>query len=299
MISRRSFLVASTVATLTPWARAVEPLHHPNPDTRLRLALAAYSFRNDFAKAKDGTAARLDMFSFLDYCAAHNVPGAELTSYYFKPDPDDAYLTQVRRHAHLKGVTISGTAVGNSFTHPAGPKREAEIAGVKQWIQRAAVLGAPHIRVFAGTLAPGQDPAAARKLCVTALEECGEAAGKYGIFLGIENHGGIVAEADDLLEIVRAVKSPWVGINLDTGNFHTADPWGDLAKCAPYAVNVQYKGYVKARGATEAEPPDPARSAKILRDAGYSGWVALEYELKPDPWQKVPEMLDALRPHLG
>ena len=299
MISRRSFLAATAMATVTPWAGAVEPLHHPNPNARLRLSLAAYSFRDDFPEKKDGTPGRLDMFSFLDYCAAQDVPGAELTSYYFKPNPDDAYLTQVRRHAHLAGVTISGTAVGNSFTHPPGPKREAEIAGVKKWIQRAAVLGAPHIRVFAGTLAPGQDPAEARKLCVGALEECGETAAQYGIFLGVENHGGIVAEADNILEIVRAVKSPWVGINLDTGNFHTADPWGDLAKCAPYAVNVQYKGYVRARNATETEPPNPARTAKLLRDAGYAGWVALEYELKPDPWQKVPEMLAALRPQLG
>ena len=107
-----------------------------------------------------------------------------------------------------------------------------------------------------------------------------------------------MAEADDLLEIVRAVKSPWVGINLDTGNFHTADPWGDLAKCAPYAVNVQYKGFIHARNARQ-EMADPARTAKLLRDAGYSGWVALEYELPEDPWKKVPVMLTELRAQMG
>jgi len=299
MFTRRSFLTAAAAATITPWARAVEALHSGGGTPRLRLSLAAYSFRNDFVAGKDGTPAGLDMFSFIDYCAVQDLAGAELTSYYFKPKADAAYFTQVRRHAHLRGVTVSGTAVGNNFTLPPGPKRDAEIAGVKQWIANAAVLGAPHIRVFAGSAGKGQSLAEAKKLCIEALEECGEAAGKHGIFLGIENHGGIVAEAADLLDIVRSVKSPWVGINLDTGNFHTDDPWADLAKCAPYAVNVQYKGYIRPRGAKEQQPGDPTRTAKLLKEAGYSGWVALEYELNEDAWKKVPSLLVELRTALA
>ena len=50
-----------------------------------------------------------------------------------------------------------------------------------------------------------------------------------------------IATADGLLEIMRAVQCPWVGVNLDTGNFRTADPYRDLARVAPYAVSVQYK----------------------------------------------------------
>ncbi len=301
MISRRTFLTGSALASVAPWAQAVEAFHRTGDTTppRLRMSLAAYSFRNDLAVKKDGTPSKLDLFSFIDFCATNNVPGAELTSYYFRPNPDDAYLLALRRHAHLRGVTVSGTAIGNNYTLPHGPKRDTEIANTKQWIERAAVLGAPHIRVFAGAPAKEQTLAEAKKLCVEALEECGEAAGKHGIFLGVENHGGIVAEAADLLDIVKAVQSPWVGINLDTGNFHTDDPWGDLAKCAPYAVNVQYKGYIRARAAKAAESPDPVRTARMLKDAGYSGWVALEYELSGDPWKKVPSMLADLQAALG
>jgi len=79
----------------------------------------------------------------------------------------------------------------------------------------------------------------AKKLCIAALEECADHAGKRGIFLGIENHGGIVEEPDDLLDIIRTAKSPWVGINLDSANFHTDDPYRDFERCAPFAVNVQ------------------------------------------------------------
>jgi sugar phosphate isomerase/epimerase len=109
-------------------------------------------------------------------------------------------------------------------------------------------MAAPHIRVFAGNKG-ALELVEAKKLCVEALEECADYAGGKGIFLGLENHGGIVAEASDLLDIVRSVKSPWLGINLDGGNFRTDDPYADLARCAPYAVNVQWKVEVHPRSA--------------------------------------------------
>jgi len=300
-VDRRQFLrggvaVAAAAAAVSLPTGAVEAFVRQGP-ARLRLALAAYSFRDDMSPAKDGSPARMDMFKFIDFCAANGCDGAELTSYYFPAGVTDEFLTQVRRHAHLRGVSVSGTAVGNDFCLPPGTKREADLASVKEWIRKAAILGAPHIRVFAGG-AHDQPLQVARRLCIEALEECGELAGRHGIFLGVENHGGIVAEADGLLEIVRAVRSPWVGINLDTGNFHTDDPYADLAKCAPYAVNVQFKGKISRRNQKVAEPADYARTFKILRDAQYQGWVALEYEMAEDPWKRVPEMLDQMRPLL-
>src|SRR5207248_2023692 len=119
-------------------------------------------------------------------------------------------------------------------------------------------------------------------------------ASSRGVVLGLENHGGIVAEPDDLLEIVRAVQSPWFGVNLDTGNFQTDDPYADLARCAPYAVNVQIKTEIQRRGKTK-ELADLPRLVKILRDANYQGYVALEYEAAEDPWQAVPRVLAQLR----
>ena len=64
-------------------------------------------------------------------------------------------------------------------------------------------------------------------------------------------------------------------------------------------MNVQYKAYVQPRGVKEKQPGDAPRVAKLLRDAHYSGWVVLEYELKEDPWQKVPTILADMRPQMG
>ncbi len=273
---------------------------------RLQLSLAAYSFRDFFqdsrqAKAAAGTAPGrgMTMLEFIDYCAEQGCAGAELTSYYFPKEATPEYFREVRRHAFLRGVAISGTSVGNNFALPRGPERDKQIASVKAWIGHAAVMGAPHIRIFAGAAPRGWRGRRRVKLCVEAIEECCAYAGSRGIFLGLENHGGIVAEPEGLLEIVKAVKSPWFGVNLDTGNFHTADPYAALAPCAPYAVNVQVKAEMKREGAKEEEATDLARIAQILREANYQGWVALEYESKPDPREAVPGLLAQLREALA
>lgn len=291
--TRRRFLQLTGGAFVAAQARAVEPFARRGA-ARLRLSLAAYSFREFFGD-KAPAEKRIDVPKFVDFCADHGCDGAELTSYYFPQNVTPEYLRDIRRHAFLRGIEISGTAVGNTFTHPKGEARDKEIAQVKKWIDNASVMGAPHVRVFAGAAEKGASADDARRLAIEALEECAAYSGERGIFLGIENHGGIVAEPQGLLAIVRAVKSPWVGINLDTGNFHTPDPYASLAECAPYAVNVQIKTEVRAAGAKGNQPADLARLVGILRDASYQGWVALEYEAAEDPWTAVPKTLDELR----
>jgi len=182
----------------------LNPLMASNPikrtgAPRLLLSLAAYSFRDFFKDSnhkrdtETDPARRIDLFRFIDYCAEQGCQGTELTSYYFPPDVNHDFLIKVKQHAFLRGVEISGTAVGNTFTVPAGEKRGQEIANVKKWIDYAAIMGAPHIRIFAGAAPSGMSHDQAKMLCIPAIEECCDYAGGKGIFLGLENHGGIVA----------------------------------------------------------------------------------------------------------
>jgi len=276
---------------LAPAALARDPIVRKG-QPRLRLSLAAYSFR-DYLNHND-PAKRITLFDFIDFCADHGCHATELTSYYFQKGFDNGYLVALKQRAFLRGLDISGTAVGNNFAQPDGPNLEREISQTKQWIDHAAFLGAPHIRVFAGN-ARGIDHATAKTQCIKALGRCGEYAATKGVWLGLENHGGIVTEVSDLLDIVRAVSSPWVGVNLDTGNFYgEADPYDDMARLAPYALNVQLKVEVNRRGRGK-EPVDLGRVIKMLREANYQGYVALEYEAAPDPWTAVPEWLKRMR----
>ena len=188
------------------------------------------------------------------------------------PDPlPDKYLQRLRRRAFLAGLTVSGTAIGNTFTHPAGLDRDREIAYTKLWIDRAADMGAPTIRIFAGNLQKGATEAQARQWCIDAIRECCEYAGRKGVILALENHGGIVTTAEQLVSIVREIDSEWFGVTWDSGNFRSADPYAELAMIAPYAVTAQIKTKIAGK------PADLARIVRILNEVNYRGWLALEY----------------------
>lgn len=296
---RRRFLhhSAASIALLTvAGAEAREPIERSGPP-RFHFGLAAYSLRDYFAvrrgqpqqAADDGP--EMDMFGFVDYCAANGFDGAELTSYFFPSDLDDAYLRRLKRHAFEQGVTICGTAIGNNFTGAERAELKVEIDDCKRWIDRAAVLGAPHLRIFAGTARQLTEGPERLSQAITAIEQCAEHAASQGVYLGVENHGRL--SADQMLTIIRRIQSPWVGINLDTGNFVSEDPYADMAACAPFAVNVQVKAKIKSLQGDPQET-DYGRIAKILRAATYQGQIVLEYE-EPQPYQHIPGTLSKLR----
>lgn len=294
--TRRTFLATiSTLAAVIPSLGAVEPFKRRGKP-RFALGLVAYSFREYFNHQDSDK--RITLIDFIDFCADHGCDGAELTTYYFPQQLSDDYLLKLKRHAFVRGVELCGTAVGNNFVLPKGEKRQEEIANVKKWIDRSALLGAPHIRVFAGPKPRDMSVADARKLCIEAFEECGEYAGAKGVFLGVENHSGIATDPDELVELVRTVKNPWVGISLDSGNFQAADPYAAFEQCAPYAVNVQVKVELQRRGQPK-EAADFTRLLDILRKANYQGYVSLEYEAEEDPFKAIPGWLKKLRKEMA
>ena len=211
---------------------------------------------------------------------------------------DAAYRRALRRHAFLKGLAISGTAVRNTFTYPPGPHLDKEIDHVKRWVDLAAELHAPTIRIFAGDLQKDTSEQDARRWCIDAIHRACEHAATRGIILALENHGGIVSTPAQLLAIVREIKSDWFGVNLDTGNFHGADPYGDLAQLAPYAVVVQVKAEMSP-GKGPKQRADFGRVVKLLRDVRYQGYVVLEHETAEDPRTTAPQYLQQLRKLIG
>jgi sugar phosphate isomerase/epimerase len=301
MLTRRAFLTTAAAAAACATTRsafAIDPLKRVGA-TRMKLSLAAYSFRSVLSGANKSSANTLSankamtLEDFVDRAAAWDLDAVEPTSYYFPEPPTPEYCRRLRRRAFLNGLEISGTAVGNTFTHPPGPARDKEIAHVKRWVDLAAELHAPTIRIFAGNLPKGTQEEQARQWCIDAINECLDYAGPRGVFLALENHGGIVSTVDQLLSIVTAIKHDWFGVNWDSGNFRSADPYADLAKAAPYAVAAQIKSEISPNNVRQHA--DFARLVGILRQAAYSGYVALEYEAKEDPFVAVPRHLKELR----
>ncbi len=257
-------------------------------DSRIKLSLAAYSFNSMFRNGE------LTMHEFIDYCDKLKLDGTELTSYYFESE-EDTYLLELRNKCFHLGLDISGTAIGNNFVTSDRAKRKEEVENVKSWIDKAAVLGAPTIRVFGGYEIPdGHTEEDAYGWVISSLQECVEYARRKGIVLAIENHGGFPTTSAQVIRIVQEIDSPWFGVNLDTGNFNS-DWYRQIAELAPYAVVVQVK--VKMKSTIEGGKPiaaDAEQIIKILKNEGYRRYVALEYE-EDRPYEDIPEWIDRLK----
>ncbi len=302
---RREIIKSSALATTVGFlassfshpctkVHAIEPFKRPSP-SNLRLSLAAYSFRDYLTKKSDR---QMDLFDFVDWCHEHNVPGAELTSYYFPENVDASYLLKLKRHCHHRGVSVSGGAIRNDFCSKDDEAIRKDLDHTKKWIDYYALLGAPVIRIFAGNQPEDWTKEQTIQRCARLCNAACEYAEGKGVILGLENHGGITAYADDLLAIVSKVESPAFGINFDSGNFRKmADPYSELEKIAPYAVNAQIKVEMFPDG--KREDVDLGRVVKILRENAYSGWVALEYEAEEEAIEAVPKWLEKLQQALS
>jgi len=299
-VDRRTFLQQCALTSASAWvgeatisdsnkAQAIEPIVR-NGLPKFKFSLAAYSYRSLLT----GKQPTMSLFEFIDDCARMGLEGTELTSYYFQDPPTPSYLHQLRQNCFRLGLDISGTAVGNDFGVAPGVALQQQIADVKRWIDHAATLGAPVIRIFAGHVPEGRDAQQTHGQMISAIEECCEYAGRHGLFLALENHGGPTSTVASLLPLVQNVQSPWFGVNLDTGNFHSSDIYGDLAQIAPYALNVQVKVAVSVTG-SKKEPTDFRRLARLLREANYRGYVVLEYEEREDPRHACPKYIDQIR----
>ena len=304
--SRRQFLQTTSLGIVgAGLLSAAAPAFAADPpkrdgSTKMKLSLAAYSFNKMMARRgtpEEIAKAEMTLEKFIHYCADLGIDGTELTGYYFPKDVTDAYVLNLKQLAFRMGLDISGTAIGNNFCLPEGPKRDEQLAMCREWIDYAATLGAPVIRIFAGKVPKGDTEAASVKRCVTGINESLKYAAQKGVFLALENHGGITATPKQMLGIIEQIdESPWFGVNFDSGNFATDDPYRDLEKIAPYAVNAQIKVNVKQAGVKT--PADIKRTVKILKDAGYRGYVVLEYE-EENPMKEIPKYIDQLRELIG
>jgi sugar phosphate isomerase/epimerase len=290
-LSRRQLLAVCAAAASSSALPAIEPIARTGK-SRMKLSVAAYSFRQ-WLDLKKKPKPDMTLFDLVDFAAEQEIDAVELTAYYFA-ETTPKYLSELKARCTRLGLDVSGTAVGNNFCEPDPDKLKGELEKVKQWVEHTSRLGGKTMRVFAGSVAKGDSEEKARERCIATMQEACAFAEKYGVYLALENHGGITATPEQILAIVKPIQSRYFGINLDTGNFHTQDPYADLEKIAPYAVTVHIKTEVSPQG-KGTQDADLSRLLEILRKANYQGYVALEYEAKEDAKVAVPRHLATLK----
>jgi len=288
LFSRRSFMISLVFAfglSILPVGNlfAIEKIKRSGP-SKVKIGLNCYSF-NQPLMAK--TLSVEEMFKF---SASLGFEAADLTGYYFSTYPavpTDEEIYRYKKCAFLLGLDICGTGVRNDFTLPDPEKRKLEVQLVKDWIDVAAKLGAPVIRVFAGK---GVPEGFTRKQVVgwmtRDLQECAEYGAQHGVMVGIQNHNDFLKTAADVEDIMQQVKSEWFGLILDIGSFRTTDnPYKEIEQVVPYAINWQIKETVFISNVETKT--DLNKIAAILKNSGYRGYIPIETLGAGDPKEKV------------
>ena len=294
--SRRTFLktavsgvplVAAVIGPSVVAAAEVKKLDH------IRLSCNLYSFNEALMSGQ------MTLDQVLTFCANIGFDAVDPTAYYF-PNypalPDDRYVYQIKRNAFRLGLDISGTGVRNDFTLPNPARRKAEVDLVRKWVEVAARLGAPVLRVFAGTgkeLPTGYNREEVTSWVVDAIRECTDYGAKHGVMIVLQNHADFIQTADQLLQIVRGVDSDWLAVNLDIGSFKIGDPYAQIVQVAPYAATWQIKENLFVNG-QEVET-DLDRIVQIVRESGYKGYLPIETLGKSDPRTKVPAFYEKVK----
>ncbi len=287
-------LGANGALAQTPIKRARGP--------NLKVSLNAYSFNKLLNDQIKGRGKGMSLFDLLDYCAEQNFDAIDPTGYFFPgypKVPSDKYINDFKRRAFVLGLDISGTGVRNNFASPEKEKRAADVQHVKEWVEIAAKLGAPVLRVFAGAAPNGHSWDQVAEWLVEELRKCVEHGQKYGVLIGIQNHWDYLKTSEQVLRIVKMVDSEWFGVIVDTGYFLTPGPYRDIAAVTPYAVNWQVKE--KVDGQEMKVKTDLKKIVRIAREGGYRGYLPIETlarrsgEDDYDPRTRAAQLLKELR----
>jgi sugar phosphate isomerase/epimerase len=301
IVSRRHFIGTALAASVASAQKAKKQ--------DFKVSLNAYSFNKLLNDALKGRGEGITLIQVVEFAAKNKFDGVDPTGYFFPgypAVPKPSYVDELKKRAADLGLGISGTGVRNNFTTADKSVRDAGVAHIKQWVEVAAQLGAPVVRVFADTqmraqnwqtVSNGATRAAVQDYISAALRECADCGKKYGVRIGVQNHGDFLQTGEELMTLVKAVGSEWCGPIVDTGYFKTADPYADIALVAPHALNWQIKQ--SPLGEESEVPTDLNKLLRIIRKSGYRGYLPIE-TLSPrgkpyDPFTVIPAFAEQLR----
>jgi len=299
-IGRREFLGAAGAGAIAPLAlrgASGKPIGETGADRagetasanqpRLFTGVCAYSFRQDLQSGK------MTMEDFIRKGVELRTQGVDMTGYWWK-STDPAYVTGLRHLAFKSGMMFSGAACGSSMVQADAAKRAQILDEIKKWTDATAILGAPHLRIFAGPTPAGVSVAQALDWCVEVMKPACDYAATKGVTLGVENHDGVTQKADVCLQLMRRVDSPYAGINLDITNFvadSDEDQYRQIEACIPYATHT----HIRDRFGDSHHPIDFDRVWQMFAKAGYKGFMSVEYEGDEGPNTGVPKLVDRIR----
>ena len=316
MTDRRTFLKSSaaTAIGMTAAATVSTPDQASAQDSKKRawsnpIGVSTYSFwqfRRDDYRPID---------KCLELASDAGFDGVEILKVQMEPNPSNGQLQKIKQRAFSLGLDLMGYSTHQSFVKPDKAERQKNIDVTMEMIEEAYRLGIPTLRINTGRwgtsgsfnelmankgIEPtleGYTDEEGFKWVIDSIEKLIPKAEECGVTMGLENHWGLGRTAEGVKRIVDAINSPWLQVTLDTGNF-LEDHERQMRMLAPQAILLQAKTYYGG-GTWYTLDLDYAKIAQIMLDAGYKGYVSLEFEGKDDPDESVRKSLEMLRQHFS
>jgi L-ribulose-5-phosphate 3-epimerase len=294
---RREFL-STAVAGLAASAVVADTAKKP----LFKISLAEWSFHRALF-AKKMTNLDFPVVAKKDY----GIDAVEYVNQFFKDKAKDAkYLAELKQRCADNGVTsvlIMCDGEG-SLGDPDEKKRTKAVENHYRWVEAAKTLGCHSIRVNAHSAGSYEEQ---QKLAADGLRRLGEFGDKHGINVIVENHGGLSSNGQWLAGVMKLVDSKRVGTLPDFGNFglgggKTYDRYKGVKEMMPYAKGVSAKSHDFDAEGNETHT-DYRKMMAIVLDAGYRGYVGVEYEggklSEPEGVKATKKLLEVVRAELA
>ncbi len=237
-----------------------------------KISLAQWSLHRTI---RDG---KLDNLDFAKTAKEEfKIRAVEYVNQFFKDKAEDKkYLAEMKQRHEDLGVQcllimIDGEgALGDTDD----AKRTQAVENHYPWVEAAKYLGCHSIRVNAQSSDNYEE---AKKLAADGLRRVSEFASDHNINVLVENHGGLSSNGKWLAETIASVGLDNCGTLPDFGNFHEYDRYQGVAETMKFAKAVSAKSHDFDEEGNETHT-DYYKMMKIVTDAGYNGWVGIEYE---------------------
>jgi L-ribulose-5-phosphate 3-epimerase len=269
-IGRRDFL-AGSLGLVAGSALLADSKKEP----WFRISLAQWSLhRAFFGRTKPA----LDPIDFAKIAREEcGIEAIEYVNQFYKArKADDKYLAELKKRADnhgVKGLLIMCDGEG-ALGDADEKKRSQAVQNHHRWVEWAKFLGCHSIRVNAQSSGKYEEQLERAADGLAKLSEFGD---KHGINVIVENHGGLSSNGEWLAAVMKKVNHPRCGTLPDFGNFGTYDRYKGVTELMPFARGVSAKSHEFNDRGDEVKT-DYKKMMKIVKDAGYKGYVGIEYE---------------------
>lgn len=301
--TRRRFLAQSAIAAAgaSLWPRlafAADTGPHVQfpAETRERIAIASYPFRDFISGARDGDAAarKMDLKDFAAHCREKlGISKIEPWNQHFR-STDAKYLNEFRASVEKAGGAVVNIAVDGDHSAYAADieERDRAVAFSKKWIDVAAAIGSPGVRT---NIAEAKDAKPDVEHAADTLKRVSEYAATKNVVVHLENDNAASEDPFFLVQVIEKVNNPWLRTNPDfcntlaTGREEYA--YKGIEAMFQHAYGICHIKDSEANDKGQVFRVDMARTFDILKRAKYRGYCSMEFDAPGDPYSGTAALI--------